>query len=203
MRVYRCISAREVTNVYKRNDVRKTSLYGLNTYQYDKSKEYIHFFRYHEFADYYRKRSLKEANNMDRYVLVMTANIPHQILRENLGYGFYSNVDKRIKCHICPVPEYRIEATLFKREYIVEINDSVKSKYRNSKKEYDDYITLINELGENYHYDYSKVVNYLSEHDLDQLLGITGDDLTEEQIINKSFAQMIKKLEKNRNINKM
>lgn len=194
VRVYRCISAREITNVYKKSDLRKAPIFGFNTYQYEMGKNYIHFFRYYESAEYYKKRSEKENNHLDKYVLIMTANIPGQILKNNLGYGFYSSVDKRIKCHISPVPEYRIEASLFKSEYVVELNDSTSPEYRNKKKEYEDYIRLINELGEDYHYDYSKVVEYLTENDLNQLLGIKEEDLTEIQIKNSLMNQMVKQL---------
>ncbi len=194
MRVYRCISAREITNVYKQSNIRKAPIFGSNTYQYETGKNYIHFFRFYESAEYYKKRSTKESNHLDKYVLIMTANIPGQILKNNLGYGFYSNVDKKIKCHISPVPEYRIETSLFKNEYVVELSDSTSPEYRNKKKEYEDYINLINKLGENYHYDYSKVVKYLSESDLDQLLGIMENDLTEGQIENKLMSQMVKQL---------
>lgn len=194
MRVYRCISTREITNIYKHNNVRKAPMFGSNTYQYEIGKEYVHFFRYYESAEYYKKRSEKEKNHLDKYVLIMTANIPAQILKNNLGYGFYSSVNKRIKGHIFPVPEYRIESSLFKSEYVVELNDSASFEYRNKKKEYEDYIELINELGEEYHYDYSKVVEYLSENDLDQLLGITERDLPKHQIENNGIGQIVKQL---------
>ena len=168
--MYRCISNREIGNLYKGNQERKAPLYGKNTYHYDQKKSYIHFFKFYEFAELYKKRSLKEANSKDRYVLVMAAYLPDHILQNNLGYGFYSKIEKRIQCPICLIPEYRIETQNFKREYIVEVSDVIKDENRNRKKEYDSYIHLINRLGEKYGYDYTKILKVLEETGLDKLL---------------------------------
>lgn len=105
IRVYRCIKLQEVINKYKNENNKIFDNNSLNTHQYQKNKEYIHFFRYDEFARCYFYLG-KDGNYdfpNDRYILYMTANIPKEILDKSLGYGFYKvNVEDVI------IPEYAI-----------------------------------------------------------------------------------------------
>ncbi len=196
MRVYRCITTREITNLYKSNKKYQTTICALNTYQFNFEKDYIHFFRFYESALYYKKRNDSSKNPWDHCVLMMTANIPHSLLKESLGYGFYSGVDKRLTCYITPIPEYHIDTTLFKNDYIVEVSDKVNPMYRNKRSEYDDYIMLMNELGDRYNGDYSKAVLFLQSHNLDELLQIEEDNRSEEKIRHDELKQLVKSLRK-------
>lgn len=109
MRVYRIISAREITNVYKGLNQRMPVVQGENTHKYDANSLYIHFFRYYESAEYYFKRYHGSMNFLDEYILYMTANIPNDILRKRLGYGFYNLDTKPFNCYNIPIPEYAIK----------------------------------------------------------------------------------------------
>ena len=90
----------------------------LNTHIYNPEDEYIHFFRYLDFAKYYfelgKEGSYEEEN--ENYVLFMVANIPNSILSKYLGYGFYNYSDNvfNFKNNKIPIPEYAIPVDEFK-----------------------------------------------------------------------------------------
>lgn len=134
MRVYRCIKLQEVINKYKNESNEKIKTPNLNTHMYYDDKEYIHFFRYYEFAEYYfnlnKDGSYDRVN--DNYILFMVANIPDEILIKYKGFGFYElNNEETI------IPEYAIPTELFKSEYIVNITNKLMGFYmrRNEDEE--------------------------------------------------------------------
>lgn len=43
MRIFRCISARELTNMYKGINDRDAVVIGENTHRYESGKDYVHF----------------------------------------------------------------------------------------------------------------------------------------------------------------
>lgn len=139
MRVYRIISAREITNMYKGSNERTAVIQGENTHKYELSSSYIHFFRYYESAEYFFKRDCMSMNCLDEYIVYMIANIPNEILRKRIGYGFYNLDEKPFSCYYIPIPEYAIKQEEMRPEYIVEINNFVKYEYQNSNGEYEKY----------------------------------------------------------------
>ena len=123
MRVYRIISTREITNMYKGINEKHAVVQGENTHQYEKNTSYIHFFRYYESAEYYFKRYRVSMNKLDKYVLYMTANIPNEILRKRIGYGFYNIEERPFDCYNIPIPEYALKEEEMSPEYIIEVNN--------------------------------------------------------------------------------
>ena len=55
MRIFRCISARELTNMYIGINDRDAVVMGENTHRYEYGKEYVHFFRYSQDAEMLEK----------------------------------------------------------------------------------------------------------------------------------------------------
>lgn len=180
MRVYRCIKLQEVINKYKNVKNKKISNYDLNTHIYEKDKEYIHFFRYEEFARYYfnlgKDGSYDKIN--DNYILFMTANIPKEILEKYKGYGFYSlNHDEIV------IPEYAIPTEEFIADYIVDITDKPFGfiKRKNENEEYMKYLELIKNLKQTTN-DVKSIAAELIKIDLDKLIGIEIDNRSEKEI---------------------
>lgn len=194
MRVYRCISAREITNLYKGNNERKAIVEGQNTHHYVKGEEYIHFFRYSQSAEYYynQRRFCSLVNSLDSYIAYMTANIPNEILNKYFGYGLYSDVDKSLASIYVPLPEYAIPRELFRDDYIVEINKSIESDYSSNETEYSKYLSLIRKLARKYNYSEEKITEYLLQNDLSHLLDVVDDNRSESEIIDGKVKQLLK-----------
>lgn len=55
MRIFRCISVRKLTNMYKGINDRDAVVMGENTHRYESGKEYVHFFRYSQDAEIFEK----------------------------------------------------------------------------------------------------------------------------------------------------
>lgn len=192
MRVYRIISAREITNMYKGLDERRAVVQGENTHRYETGISYIHFFRYYESAEYFFKRPRVSMNSLDEYIAYMTVNIPNDILRKRIGYGFYNLDTKPFDFYNIPIPEYAIKQEEMSPEYIVEINSFVKHEYQNLNGEYEKYLELIKKLSKLYNYDFHKIADYLEKCNLEELLNVKDDDRTESEI----FDDYVKKLSK-------
>ncbi len=180
MRVYRCIKLQEVINKYlnKKNEKFDNSI--LNTHKYQEEKEYVHFFRYNEFATYYfnlgKDGSYEKAN--DNYILFMTANIPEDILEKYSGFGFYELNGEKF-----PIPEYAIPIEEFEPEYIVNITNQPRSFYtrENEGEEYKKYIELIRNL-KNSNSNMKDIIDYLLSNDFETILGIIVDKRNEEEL---------------------
>lgn len=192
MRVYRIISAREITNVYKGIDEREAVVCGENTHRYEKGTSYIHFFRYYESAEYYFKKYRVSMNHIDEYIAYMTANIPNDILRKRMGYGFYNLEMEPFGYDNIPIPEYALKQEEMKPEYIVEINSFVKEEYKKAKGEYEKYLELLKKLSEQYGHDFDSVAEYLESSNLEELLGVKDDDRTEDEIFHDHLKQLSK-----------
>lgn len=192
MRVYRIISAREITNIYKGIDEREPIVKGENTHKYDKGVNYIHFFRYYESAEYYFKRYRAAMNLLDEYVLYMVANIPESILKECIGYGFYNLDEEGFRSYDIPVPEYALRMEKMKPEYVVEVNSLVKCEYKNNHDEYKKYLALMKTLAKKYQYDFHRVSEYLESNILEELLGVQNDDRTESEIVDDYVKSLSK-----------
>lgn len=180
MRVYRCIKLQEVINKYKNENNKKIENPALNTHIYESEKEYIHFFRYDEFAKYYfnlgKDGSYERIN--DNYVLFMTANIPKEILDKYKGFGFYDlNYEEII------MPEYAIPIEEFSSDYIVDITNKPMSFYirKNENEEYMRYLQLIRDLIQNTN-DVKSIAMDLLKIDLEKLIGVKIDDRSEKEI---------------------
>lgn len=180
MRVYRCIKLQEVINKYKNENNKKIENPVLNTHIYESEKEYIHFFRYDEFAKYYfnlgKDGSYERIN--DNYVLFMTANIPKEILDKYKGFGFYDlNYEEII------MPEYAIPIEEFSSDYIVDITNKPMSFYirKNEHEEYMRYLQLIRDLIQTTN-DLKSIAMDLLKIDIEKLIGVKIDDRSEKEI---------------------
>ncbi len=187
MRVYRCVTAREILNKYKKNTNRKKNNLTLNTHIYNPEDEYIHFFRYLDFAKYYfelgKEGSYEEEN--ENYVLFMVANIPNSILSKYLGYGFYNYSDNvfNFKNNKIPIPEYAIPVSEFKEDYIIYMNNqesifSLYSRGINEHQEFEKYLELVQKLHPD-KFSCQEIANFLTKNNLCELLGVKDDDKSE------------------------
>lgn len=180
MRVYRCIKLQEVINKYKNKKGTKINNPNLNTHMYESGKEYIHFFKYEEFARYYfnlGKEGSYDKSNAN-YILFMTANIPKKILDKYKGFGFYElNQEKII------MPEYAIPIEEFDTQYIVDITDKPMgfNIRKHENEEYKRYLELIKNLKQTTN-DVKSIGINLLKIDLDKLIGIEIDDRSENEI---------------------
>lgn len=187
MRVYRCIKLQEVINKYTNKKSEKFDNPTLNTHSYQKEKEYIHFFRYNEFATYYfnlgKYGSYEKAN--DNYILFMTANIPETILEKFKGFGFYE-----LDGETFPIPEYAIPIEEFSSEYIVDITDRPMGFYTrgNEDEEYKKYMELIRTL-KNSNSNMNDIIDFLLSKDFEVLLGIHVDKRSEEEL--KQYSEWL------------
>lgn len=173
MRVYRCIKLQEVINKYINKKNEKFNAPILNTHKYEENKEYIHFFRFNEFATYYfnlGKDGGYEKEN-DNYILFMTANIPEDILEKFSGFGFYE-----LNGETFPIPEYAIPIEEFSSEYIVNITNQPISLYEreNETEEYKRYMEVIRNL-KNSNSNMQDILEY------EMLLGMNIDKRNEEE----------------------
>ena len=190
MRVYRCIKLQEVINKYLKKKNEKFDNSTLNTHKYQEEKEYVHFFRYNEFATYYfnlgKDGSYEKAN--DNYILFMTANIPKDILEKYRGFGFYELNGEKF-----PIPEYAIPIEEFEPEYIVNITNQPRSFYTREKEgeEYKKYIELIRNL-KNSNSNIKDIIDYLSSNDFEMLLGVSVDKRNEEELKNIVIGYYLK-----------
>ncbi len=180
MRVYRCIKLQEVINKYlnKRNE--KFDNPTLNNHKYQEGKEYIHFFRYNEFATYYfnfGKDGSYEKEN-ENYILFMTANIPEDILEKFSGFGFYELNGEKL-----PIPEYAIPIEEFSTEFIVNITNRPMGFYvrENENEEYKKYLELVSSL-KNSFTSMKDITDFLLNNDFECLLGISVDKRSEEEL---------------------
>lgn len=186
MRVYRCITAKEILNKYKKINDRKKDNPTSNTHIYKPETDYIHFFRYLDFAKYYfklgKEGSYEEDN--ENYVLFMIANIPNSILNKYLGYGFYnySNSTFNFEKNEIPIPEYAIPVNEFNEDYIVYMNneESIFSLYHraNEYEEFKRYLKLLQTLNPD-KYSCKEIAYFLTKNNLCKLLGIEDDDKSE------------------------
>lgn len=180
MRVYRCIKLQEVINKYKKQNNKKIESSNLNTHTYYDEKEYIHFFRYCKFAEYYfnlhKDGSYDKVN--DNYILYMVANIPDEILKEYQGFGFYKLGNEDVI-----IPEYAIPTELFKTEYIVNITNNSISAYmrKNEIGEYEQYLELIRILKQQQK-NIKEIALYLLKVDLEELINVKVDKRSEKEI---------------------
>lgn len=192
MRVYRIISAREITNMYKNNPERRAVVAGENAHQYEIDTTYIHFFRYWQSAEYFFKRCRVAMNRLDEYIAYMTANIPNELLRKRIEYGFYNIDEEPFEYDTIPISEYTIKQEEMKPEYIIEINNFIKSEYKNPKEEYEKYLAFMLKLKEQYDGNFYAIAKYLKNNNLEQLLEVKDDDRTEPEIFHDKLKQLSK-----------
>jgi len=191
MRVYRCITAREILNVYKGEIEREAVVNGENTHIYQPGVNYIHFFKYSQAAEYYLKRCGFQMNHLDTYIAYMVANIPNEVLKKYIGYGFYNYNENPLLNEMIPFPEYAIPESEFKKEYIVAIDSIIPYEYISDEQQYKNYLLCIKNLLEKYDNCYT-VARKLKEINLEELLGIKDDDRTEKQILDDKLKELKK-----------
>lgn len=193
MRVYRTITANEITNLYRGEQDRNISIIkGENTHEYQEGVDYIHFFRFHESAEYYHNNTFAMQNPRIAY---MVANVPNEILKETIGYGYYNGVETditKLEGTTLPLPEYAIPKDLFRTEYIIEVNNHIGYEYKRKNDEYKRYLELVASLLERYDYNHYTVGRVLHNMNLEELLGITDDDRNENEIFHDKMKEFRK-----------
>lgn len=134
MKVYRIIS--ESSNQPFKNIKNKYNL--LNTHHYDTTREYVHFFRYGAFANYFYKLN-------EGYGKIMIADISKEILDKYKGFGLYV-----YEGELTPIPEYAIPKDEFDIKDILLLtqNLSVLPEIENDEIEFKHYLELVNKLKE-------------------------------------------------------
>lgn len=187
MRLYRCISAREITSVFKGNNNYDALIKGNNTHNYQKGIDYVHFFRFSKDAEIYAKKPITSINSLDHYIAFMVVNIPYEIIKPYFGYGIYScdipNMD------YMPVPEYAIPKELVKSDYIVSINKYISNEYKNDS-EFDKYIEYLIEEFDRYEEDGEKLAYHLLSYDFDTIINASIDDRSEQQIVDDKIKKL-------------
>lgn len=204
MIVYRTMSSVEMLNLLcDKNIKNNNTIKGENTFKYNKDNEYIHFFKYEEHALYFMKKSGNP--------VIAKINIPDEILPP-LSYGFYGDVDTyyddALYGYYMPLPEYALDISLMKKEYIVDfsnngvwkdplrINDSHHYYFWVTRKErfkeetqmwtkesiYYQYVKI---LLSKFNYDMNKVTNFLLKIDLDEEIKNLAETIKKEKTITK------------------
>lgn len=94
----------------------------FNTFNYEKDKEYIHFFRYKSFI-----QQFFDDDNFES--IILSANISDELLEKCKGFGFYIVENEEI-----PIPEYAIPLEKFNENCIIGVE-----KGKESNIEYEDF----------------------------------------------------------------
>ncbi len=81
----------------------------FNTFNYDKHKEYIHFFRYKSFIQQFFDDDNAES-------IILSADIPDELLGKCKGFGFYIIENQEV-----PIPEYAIPLEKFNENWIIRV----------------------------------------------------------------------------------
>lgn len=182
MRVFRCLSALELTNIYKGKKDTPALIKGDNTHYYQEGIRYKHFFRYEEDAkSYFYRNHFAILSSLEHYVAFMVVNIPNNILDQYLGYGFYNNDTNILTGETKIVAEYAIPEELIKAEYIVEVNNAIECRGF-CEGEYLLYLDMIKSLEERFNHDYDMVVDFLCSKRLQDILGVEDDPREEKEI---------------------
>ncbi len=160
MYVYRCLNS---CADYINHD----TILGKNTHTYEKDN-YIHFFRYSQFCQYYFSLFNHFKN---RYSYFMVADIDRDILNTYLGFGFYYFNDLFLgENHNLPVIEYAIPLDLFQNSCVLSINKYIPTQYSSNYLDYHNYILMLSYYAKIFHYDFDVLVHYFVNSDLDELL---------------------------------
>ena len=183
--------------------------YGVNTFEYDQTEEYLHFFILPEHAEIFQTLKYKN-NHVDSYVL--QCEVPYSLIKDKFGIGMYKWYNARVKT---PFLEVRIKKSDFTKQMVVGIspevqdtwtNDAIYSRYlnrivndSNPNKEF----PVILKLNKNGLIENAKInpeFNFLNYFPLEQIKeeNLTNDydrDIVEIVLKNKqSFISKIKKV---------
>lgn len=188
MRVFRLLSRKEILNLYKGIDERTAVNKGVNTHTYKENEEYVHFFRYSQDAEMYKKSTSIDLLAENHYIAFMVANIPNEILEKYQSYGEYRYDNNKSDLHNCYIPicEYAIPLHEMKREYIVDIDTLIPYEYKSNKDEYEYYLSTIVYLLRK---DISPM-KYLKDKKITDVLDLEDDNRTEEEIQNERIEEI-------------
>lgn len=193
MKVYRTITAEEITNLYRNEQMLEVgTTKGENTHNYQEGIDYIHFFKYSQSAEFYHNNNLEIQNP---HIAYMVADIPNNILNNYLGYGYYNSVTSEKKELIgvtIPLPEYAIPRRLFIPKYVIEVNNVIRNKNHQEELEYARYLEHVINLLEKYDYNHYTVGRILHKTDLEKIIEETVGDLCEDKLDSrdKSFKKI-------------
>lgn len=87
----------------------------FNTFNYNKDKKYVHFFRYKSFIQYFFDDNSAEG-------MIISVDIPPELLNKYKGFGFYIVENQEF-----PIPEYAIPLEEFNEDWIVGLETRQKS----------------------------------------------------------------------------
>ena len=146
MLVYRAGYCNEVSRIKK---AKKTSTdpledswgfrCGSNTFEYDESLKYIHFFLFAETAWWYW------SNLYGGWGDIIQCDIPNETLTQFRGFGYYnfsSSFSNPHPGYAVPIPEFSIPLDEFKLESICDVQESIKQDWLR-QKEYCEYLKSI------------------------------------------------------------
>lgn len=110
----------------------------FNTFNYDRHKEYIHFFRYKSFIQQFFDDDNAES-------IILSADIPDELLEKCKGFGFYMVENQEV-----PIPEYAIPLEEFNESYIIEVEKGQEANVDYEDiSEYKKYLETIKTLKSN------------------------------------------------------
>lgn len=100
---------------------------GVNTFNYEQDKEYIHFFILPENAEVFQL--LKYKNNQIESI-ILKCDIPFYLLKDNFGAGMYRYYYPHKRT---PFLEAKIQRQLFDKNFIVDTSEKIKDEWKNTE----------------------------------------------------------------------
>lgn len=169
MKIYRCITAYELTNIYTGNPKRLPAVVGENTHHYRIKERYIHFFKYSQSAQFYFSKFNNSKTIYERVIAYMIAYVPDEILQNYFGYGFYGYTDENNCVYNLPLPEYALPLQVFQSDFILEINNYIDKMYLSNEEEYQNYLEFVKTILNKYNYDEFATIRELQHYDFKKL----------------------------------
>jgi len=94
---------------------------GINTFQYENNKEYLHFYFFPEHAEF-----LQKTKYYNKESTIIKCDIPLDLLEFGIGlYNYYFTFQKS------PFLEARIEYDKFDESFIIEKKDTIDDNWKN------------------------------------------------------------------------
>ncbi|MBP3634922.1 MAG: hypothetical protein J6J17_00485 [Bacilli bacterium] len=110
----------------------------FNTFNYDKGKEYIHFFRYKSFIQQFFDDDNGES-------IILSADIPDELLEKCKGFGFYIIENQEM-----PIPEYAVPLEEFNENCVIGVEKIQEANIEfEDLNQYKKYLETIKKLKSN------------------------------------------------------
>lgn len=130
MIVYRCLTSNEIIGMI--NDIKydNNTIYGENTFHYEKDISYKHFFVFAGHTRFYNRSEI-----VGEYI------IPNEIIAEQ-GFGFYGGVktmrNDKLYGWYTPLPEIIIKEEDFKKEYLYKVTKELNGYFETKRLDFND-----------------------------------------------------------------